>query len=160
MSAPRHQQAARSTLTPAIADAGGETIGFAKLTEDARGVVHVNVTVRGLSAGSHGAHIHAIGLCEGPTFATAGSHFNPSLAAHGAHSKGELADHHAGDLPNLEATPAGQGHLTTTSIHFTLTHGDATSLFDTDGSAIIVHAAADDYVTQPTGNSGAALRAV
>jgi Cu-Zn family superoxide dismutase len=138
-----------------IEDAAGATIGSARFTEDARGTVHVNVTVRGLAPGSHGTHIHAVGRCDGPDFLTAGGHFNPTGAPHGEHSMHEVTPHHAGDLPQVKVSRGGSGHLTTTSVHFTLTHGDATSLFDADGSALVVHAAPDDFVTQPTGNSGA-----
>ena len=137
-----------------IASADGSTIGWAKFTEDGRGVVHVNVSVFGLAPGLHGTHVHAVGACDAPLFTTAGAHFNPGGAAHGRHEHGDHADHHAGDLPNLSVTPSAHGHLTTSTAHFTLSHRDATSLFDSDGSAIVVHAGPDDYVTQPTGNSG------
>ena len=146
-------RALRATAT--IENATGATVGLARFTEDARGTVHVNVRVTGLDPGSHGTHIHAIGVCDGPDFQSAGVHFNPTGAPHGEHSKHEVAVHHAGDLPNMTVNRSARGHLSTTSIHFTLTRGDAESLFDADGSAIVVHAAPDDYVTQPTGNSGA-----
>ena len=140
-----------------IEDSTGATIGFARFTEDARRRVHVNVRLTGLAPGSHGTHIHAVGLCDGPDFLTAGADFNPTGALHGEHSKHEAAAHHAGDLPNMTVNRGARGHLSTTSIHFTLTRGDVESLLDADGSAIVVHAAPDDYVTQPTGNSGARM---
>ena len=95
-----------------------------------------------MSPGLHGIHIHSVGSC-GNGFADAGSHHNPGGAAHG---------HHAGDLPNLVVNGAGQGHLNATIEHFTF-HDDA-AIFDSDGSALIVHALPDDFVTQPTGGSG------
>jgi Cu-Zn family superoxide dismutase len=128
--------------------------GFATFAEDAVGVVHVNIKVTGLTPGEHGTHIHRVGLCEGPTFATAMSHFDPGGAPHGEHTRGEHAGHHAGDLPNLVVNDDGKGRLNTASAHFTLSRGVVESLFDPDGSAIIVHANPDDYVTQATGNSG------
>jgi Cu-Zn family superoxide dismutase len=125
--------------------------GFAMFAEDAAGVVHVNVKVSGLTPGMHGAHIHAIGACtalNGVAFGGAGGHFNPSAAPHGEHSRGEHAGHHAGDLPNLVANDEGRGQLNTASAHFTLAHDVAESLFDTDRSAVVIHANEDDYVTQ------------
>ena len=125
--------------------------GFATLAEDAGGVVHVNVKVTGLSAGLHGAHIHTIGACtaaNGVAFGGAGGHFNPHAAPHGEHARGEHADHHAGDLPNLIVNDDGRGRLNTASTHFTLAREVAESLFDGDGSAIVVHANQDDYATQ------------
>ena len=125
--------------------------GFATLAEDAGGVVHVNVKVSGLSAGLHGTHIHTIGACttlNGVAFGGAGGHFNPHGAPHGEHARGEHPDHHAGDLPNLIANDDGRGRLNTASAHFTLAHDVAESLFDGDGSAIVVHANQDDYTTQ------------
>jgi Cu-Zn family superoxide dismutase len=71
-------------------------VGWAKLHEDGRGRVHVNVHVTGLTPGAHGIHVHAIGTCT-PSFADAGGHHNPSDAKHGAH---------AGDLPKLVPTSA------------------------------------------------------
>jgi Cu-Zn family superoxide dismutase len=126
-----------------IVDPSGDAVGFVHLTEDAEGRVHVNVKVAGLAPGLHGIHVHGVGAC-GPDFNAAGSHHNPLGRPHGDH---------AGDLPNLIVNEDGQGHLNATVESFTLSAGPI-SVFDTDGSAIIVHALTDDFVTQPTGASG------
>jgi Cu-Zn family superoxide dismutase len=131
--------------TAAIRDASGGTVGLALFGEtDFRGV-RVLVLAWGLSAGLHGLHIHATGSCVAPDFVSAGSHVNPLNTTHGAH---------AGDLPNLPVGSSGFGHLVTTSAAFSLLPGQ-TSIFDGDGAALIVHANPDDYMTNPTGNSGA-----
>ena len=128
--------------TATLHDATGNIVGSARLTEDAAGRVHVNIKASGLTEGRHGVHIHNTGLCA-PTFAAAGAHHNPLGATHGSH---------AGDLPNLIVNNAGQGRLNATT-QATLTDGPL-SVFDTNGSAIVIHAAEDDLVTDPTGNSG------
>jgi Cu-Zn family superoxide dismutase len=134
-----------------VLDVDGTVIGTVRLVEDATGRVHVNVHVDGLTPGRHGIHIHAVGACE-PTFAAAGPHFNPGARQHGLANP---AGAHAGDLPNLEVSPAGVGHLDTTTDRVTLSGGPAT-LFDADGSAFIIHANPDDQVTDATnGGSGA-----
>lgn len=129
--------------TATLHDTTGNVVGFARLTEDASGRVHVNIKASGLTAGRHGVHIHNTGLCA-PAFAAAGAHHNPLGAVHGSH---------AGDLPNLIVNAAGQGRLNATTQAATVTHGPLT-VFDTNGSAIVIHAAEDDLVTDPTGNSG------
>jgi len=123
--------------------ADGSVVGWAMLTEDGTGTLHVNVHVRGLAPGLHGIHIHNAGSCT-PTFAAAGSHHNPLGATHGDH---------AGDLPNLVVNGAGIGHLDGTSEGATLSAGPV-SVFDANGSALVIHAGEDDLVTDPTGNSG------
>jgi len=134
-------------------DASGATVGWAKLVEDARGTVHVNVHVEGLAPGLHGLHIHAIGQCS-PTFAAAGPHFNPEGHQHGLDNPDGA---HAGDLPNLVVNANGVGHLDATTDRATLTPGPD-SLFDANGSAFIIHANTDDQVTDATnGNSGARI---
>ena len=130
-----------------IADLDGTTIGWALFIEDARGRLHVGVLARGLTPGLHGIHIHNTGECV-PPFSTAGSHHNPPPGAtHGSH---------AGDLPNLMVNRAGWGHLHARTDRATLTPGP-TSIFDGNGSALVIHAAPDDLVTDPTGNSGARI---
>ncbi len=133
-------------------DSSGSPIGFAKLTEDATGVVHVNIKVSGLAAGLHGIHIHAVASCAA-AFAAAGAHYNPQGGDHGLDSP---TGPHAGDLPNLAVNGAGQGHLNATTDRVTLTDGPAT-LFDADGSAIVIHANPDDQVTN-VGNGGSGGR--
>ena len=133
-----------------IVDGAGQTIGWARLTEDATGQLHLNVQVAGVSPGRHGIHLHAIGQCVGPAFASAGGHHNPLGAEHGLENP---AGAHAGDLPNLTVNAAGRGHLDAVSHHATLSAGPV-SLLDADGSAIVIHANEDDQVTNPTGNSG------
>lgn len=132
-----------------LRDAGGAVVGWADFTEDSTGRLHVNVHVNGISAGLHGIHIHAVGACS-PDFAAAGSHHNPLGAAHGLEAP---TGAHAGDLPNLEVNVAGVGHLDGTTDRASLSNGP-TTIFDADGSALIIHAGPDDQVTNPAGNSG------
>ena len=131
-----------------IVNTVGEVVGWAKFTEDATGTLHVNVQVAGLTPGLHGIHIHNTAACvlgTTPAFGSAGPHHNPLGALHG---------NHAGDLPDLTVNEAGRGHLNATSDGATLSPGQVT-LFDLNGSAIVIHANPDDHVTNPTGNSGA-----
>jgi Cu-Zn family superoxide dismutase len=138
-------------------DATGGTVGWARLVEDATGVVHVNVHVEGLAPGRHGIHIHGVGACT-PTFAAAGGHYNPLGEQHGLNNPDGP---HAGDLPNLTVNPQGIGHLDAKTDRVTISAGPAT-LFDTTsgavGSAFIIHANEDDQVTDATlGGSGARI---
>lgn len=129
-----------------LVDQSGIVVGTARLVEDKNGAIHVNVKAKGLEPGEHGIHIHAIANCT-PPFTSAGGHHNPLGASHGAH---------AGDLPNLTANIAGRGHLNATMDHATLVAGPL-SLFDADGSSIVIHAVPDDFTSQPAGNSGARI---
>jgi Cu-Zn family superoxide dismutase len=138
-------------------DANGDEVGWVRLVEDGAGVVHVNVHVKGLVAGRHGIHIHAVGSCT-PTFAAAGGHYNPLGHQHGLLNPSGA---HAGDLPNLVVGPSGVGRLTGTTDGVTITQGP-TTLFDATpgavGSAFIIHANEDDQLTDATnGNSGARI---
>lgn len=135
-----------------LRDPAGAVVGWAKFTEDASGILHVNVQVRGLPEGLHGIHIHAVGQCS-PTFAAAGGHHNPLGHDHGLDSS---TGAHAGDLPNLIVNGAGNGHLDATSDRATLSAGPV-SIFDLDGSALVIHFGEDDQVTNPTGNSGSRI---
>ena len=107
----------------------------------------------GASVGLHAVHIHAVGKCDPPDFNSAGPHFNPTGKQHGAlNPQGS----HAGDLPNLNVGADGSGRLETASEQIALASG-AASLWDADGSSLVVHAAPDDFKTDPTGNSGARI---
>ena len=135
-----------------IRNADGDVIGSAEFVEDGVGVVHVNVHVKGLSTGEHGIHIHAVGACA-PTFAAAGGHHNPLGHQHGLDNP---LGAHAGDLESLTVNASGVGHLNSKTELATLSTGP-TTIFDADGSALIIHANPDDQVTDPTGNSGARI---
>jgi Cu-Zn family superoxide dismutase len=132
-----------------IRNASGQLVGRAVLTEIEQGV-RVAVDARGLPAGDKGVHIHAVGACEGPTFESAGPHFNPDGKQHGILNP---AGAHAGDLPNIRIDATGTGRLETMATRITLGSGPH-SVFDGDGSALVIHASADDHRTDPTGNSG------
>jgi len=142
---PAQAQTAKATLK----NAQGATVGAATLTEGPHGVI-VSLAVKGLPAGEHAFHVHAVGKCE-PPFDSAGGHFNPEGHKHGLMVK-EGA--HAGDMPNLHIPPGGDLTVEVLNDAITLQKGAKTSVFDTDGSALIIHAAADDYTTDPTGNAG------
>ena len=109
----------------------------------------LNLAAASLPAGGHGLHLHMIGNCEVPTFSSAGGHLNPDGHLHGTANP---AGSHLGDLPNLTIDAQGAGAL---SIRLRGTRADLeAALFDSTGSAIVVHADPDDYKTDPSGNSG------
>jgi Cu-Zn family superoxide dismutase len=146
MGAPAGQRA-----TADLKNAQGQSIGTATFAEQADGTVRVAVRTRGLTPGKHGIHVHAVGRCEPAGFATAGGHHNPLGAKHGIGAPGGP---HAGDLPNLEADSTGSARYETTTDRLTLRDGTV-SVFDADGSALVIHEKEDDQRTDPAGESGA-----
>ena len=113
--------------------------------------VRIAVTLMGLPSGEHAFHVHAVGKCEAPGFTSAGPHFNPGNKKHG---KLNQEGHHAGDMDNF-STPAN-GNLTLTVVNkdITLDKGKPNSVFQAAGTALVVHANKDDYMTDPAGNAG------
>ena len=138
-----------ASATAELRDAGNRVVGQATLAEVSGGV-RIVLEVRGLRPGPKGVHLHAVGTCEPPAFASAGDHFNPKNQGHGLLN---AAGPHAGDLPNITVDAGGKGRLETFAERVTLGPGP-TSLFDDDGTALVVHGAADDFKTDPAGNSG------
>jgi superoxide dismutase, Cu-Zn family len=127
----------------------GESVGSAVFWEE-DGRVRLVVQARGLTPGRHGIHVHAVGRCEAPAFESAGEHLNPLGKKHGLDNPDGA---HAGDLPVLEADASGRTEYVAVTNRLTLGSG-TTSVFDADGSAVVIHAAADDQRTDPAGNSG------
>jgi Cu-Zn family superoxide dismutase len=134
-----------------LVNAQGQAIGTATLAEQPDGKVKLMVQARGLTPGKHGIHIHAVGRCDPPGFTTAGPHYNPLARKHGLDS---AEGAHAGDLPNLEADASGNARYEAVTDRVTLREG-LVSVFDGDGSALVIHEKADDQRTDPTGDSGA-----
>ena len=132
----------------ALVNASGQPIGSVRAWQTAGGVTF-RINARGLSHGVHGVHVHAVGKCEPPDFASAGPHWNPTGKKHGMNNP---AGPHSGDLPNVVV--AANGVLGATLV---LSAANMSSLIDADGAALVIHAAADDNVTDPSGNSGARI---
>ncbi len=132
-----------------LKDKDGRTVGMATLREVADGVL-VSVEVKGISPGLHAIHIHAVGKCEGPAFTSAGGHFNPEQKKHGLKS---AEGPHAGDMPNMYVAKDGVGRFEVLNDQITIKAGKR-SIFDSDGSALVIHAGVDDNVSDPAGNAG------
>jgi superoxide dismutase, Cu-Zn family len=134
----------RSGATADLRSVDGSRRGTATLATTG-GLMRLTVEGVGLTPGAHGLHVHTVGKCDAPDFTTAGDHWNPTAKMHG---RDNPMGAHSGDMPNLMIGTDGRG-----SIAFDLP-GDMASLMDIDGAAIVVHAAPDDYKTDPSGNSG------
>lgn len=131
-----------------LLNASGQVIGRATARE-ATGGLRVTIDASGLTPGRHGAHIHTTGRCDAPDFMTAGGHWNPLGTKHGSMNPGGP---HEGDLPNLVIGADGRG-----TVAVTIPGGTMAGLLDEDGAAMVIHAAADDLMTDPSGNSGARI---
>lgn len=133
-----------------LAFSDGTPAGTAQLRRSG-GELVLSVTATGIAKGAHGFHLHSVGKCEGPKFASAGGHLNPYGMDHGWLDEGGS---HLGDLPNLESG----GTSTTATAGITDMDGHALEhMFDADGTAIVIHARADDYRTDPSGDAGTRL---
>lgn len=130
--------------TASLIGASGNSVGAVQWWIDASGT-HIEMQVNGLTPGLHGTHLHQVGRCDGPDFKSASGHWNPTGRKHGHHNADGW---HAGDLGNIGASDGGP-----TKFSFTLPPGSG-SLADADGSALVIHAKADDEMTDPSGNSG------
>lgn len=127
----------------------GKSVGTATLSAAANGV-NVKLNVHDLPAGDHGIHFHQTAKCEGPDFKSAGAHFNPDGKKHGLQNPDGP---HAGDVPNFTVDAKGKSKASVVAPNVTLTDGPH-SVFTGGGTALVIHANADDGKTDPSGNSG------
>lgn len=134
-----------ASATAMLRTAQGAEAGRATAT-DVAGGVRFTFDGMGLPPGTHGIHVHTTGRCDAPGFETAGPHWNPTSMKHGTMNP---QGPHQGDIPNLIVDSSGRGTIGATVPGATLA-----GLLDADGAAMVVHAAADDLRTDPSGNSG------
>jgi Cu-Zn family superoxide dismutase len=131
-----------------LKDAQDKPVGYVILWDKGPGV-GLDLHLHGLTPGDHAIHFHQVPKCEGPDFKSAGGHFNPDGKKHGFDSPD---GHHAGDVKNFTVDAKGKADAHLEDADVTLKDGPHSLL--TNGAAIVVHAKADDYKTDPSGNSG------
>ena len=135
-----------------LRDAKAAAVGTAVFTEKSKGV-EIDLKVSGLAPGLHGFHIHNVGLCEAPDFASAGPHFNPEGKQHGWDNP---QGHHLGDLHNVNVSSDGKAIVHVLIAGVTLGEGP-NSLFHEGGTSLVIHEKPDDGKTDPAGNAGARI---
>lgn len=130
---------------------GNTASGSVTLTAE-EGGVRLTGVVQGLKPNSEfGFHVHEKGDCSAPDASSAGGHFNPANTDHG-NPEGET--HHAGDMLNIKSDDQGVAQIDTVASGTTLHSGAPTDVL---GKAVVVHEGADDYKSQPSGNSGSRI---
>jgi Cu-Zn family superoxide dismutase len=137
------------TAKAPLKDAGGKDVGTVDLVQTPHGVL-LKLSLKGIPAGEHAFHVHAVGKCE-PPFTTAGGHFTPGSKKHG---KEATEGAPAGDMPNLHLPASGELVIEVANPAISLVKGQPNSVVDADGSALVIHAKADDYKSDPAGNAG------
>jgi Cu-Zn family superoxide dismutase len=130
-------------------DAQGQSVGTAVLSPAPKGV-RIRLDLHNLSEGEHAIHIHQNAKCEGPGFTTAGPHLNPDMKHHGLQNP---EGPHAGDIPNIKVGPKGDMKGTIVAPGVTM-GDDSHSVFSNGGTALVIHAKADDMKSDPAGNAG------
>lgn len=131
--------------TANLVSGSGAVLGTVRVFSEPTGVM-LRIDAAGLPAGQHGVHVHAVGRCDAPGFTSAGPHWNPTTRKHGHRNPDGF---HMGDLGNLGV--GADGKLVAGLL---VPQANIDAVRDADGAALVLHAKADDEVTDPSGNSG------
>ncbi|WP_371817632.1 superoxide dismutase family protein [Amphibacillus sp. MSJ-3] len=143
--------ASKEKVLVTLMNSEGMQVATATLTEKDTDGVHIVLEGENLPPGEHGFHIHEVGECIPPDFESAGGHYNPTNSKHGfEHPEGP----HAGDLENIVVNEDGTVYAELDAPMVSLKRDHENTLFTKAGTSLVIHANPDDYISQPSGNSG------
>jgi Cu-Zn family superoxide dismutase len=140
---------AQKPVTVSLSDGQGKSVGTAMLSPVSQGV-SIKLNLMNLTPGDHAIHVHTVAKCEGPAFTSAGPHLNPDMKHHGLQNP---EGPHAGDIPNFTVDQDGTSKATVVATGVTM-GSDPHSVFTNGGTALVIHAKADDMKSDPAGNAG------